>query len=336
MKTRASSIWPAAAKAAARVAPPSSRRLVRPRRPSSASAAAIRSVGGRAGGEDRLGAGARAALRAGRVGVGAVDDGQRRLVEGRQELRVERQAGVGVEDDADRLARFADVRAVSSGSSARTVPIPTAIASHSPRQTWTSCAAALAGDPGRGAGRRSRCGRRATSPSSATTSGSPVSACLRKGWLSEAGGAGDLGAGRDEVDLHPAVAQIAPAPGPPPSSLGSSEAITTRARPASSDRVDAGRLAALVGAGLQRHVHRRPGRVLAPLGGVRQRRPLGVQPAELGVEALPDNLPVADDDRADQRIRAHPTAAALGQLERPSQEIQSRLMLLTDQSISRF
>jgi hypothetical protein len=47
-----------------------------------------------------------------------------------------------------------------------------------------------------------------------------------------------------------------------------------------------------------------------------------VQPSEFGVEALPDNLPVADDDRADQRVRAHPTAAALGQRERPTQKFR--------------
>jgi hypothetical protein len=47
-----------------------------------------------------------------------------------------------------------------------------------------------------------------------------------------------------------------------------------------------------------------------------------VQTPELGVEALPDNLPAADDDRADQRIRAHPTAAAGGQRERLSQELK--------------
>ena len=56
--------------------------------------------------------------------------------------------------------------------------------------------------------------------------------------------------------------------------------------------------------------------------GVGERRPLGVQTPELGVEALPDNLPAADDDRADQRIRAHPTAAARGQRERLSEKFK--------------
>jgi hypothetical protein len=42
-----------------------------------------------------------------------------------------------------------------------------------------------------------------------------------------------------------------------------------------------------------------------------------VQAAELGVEALPDNLLIAHDHGADQRIRADPPATARGELERP-------------------
>ena len=91
--------------------------------------------------------------------------------------------------------------------------------------------------------------------------------------------------------------------------------------PGLEDRLDAGRLAALVGAGLERHVHRRPARVLAAGAAVGQRRPLGVQAAELGVEALPDNLPVAHHDGADQRIRADPPPPALGQLQRAPQVV---------------
>jgi hypothetical protein len=44
-----------------------------------------------------------------------------------------------------------------------------------------------------------------------------------------------------------------------------------------------------------------------------------VEAAELGVEALADHLPVASEDRAHQRVRAHPSPAALGELERPAQ-----------------
>jgi hypothetical protein len=47
-----------------------------------------------------------------------------------------------------------------------------------------------------------------------------------------------------------------------------------------------------------------------------------VRTAKLGVEALPDNLPGANDDRADQRVRADPTAAARGQRKRPQQKFR--------------
>jgi hypothetical protein len=40
-----------------------------------------------------------------------------------------------------------------------------------------------------------------------------------------------------------------------------------------------------------------------------------MEAAELGVEALADRLPVADDDRADQRIRADPAPTVLGELK---------------------
>ena len=44
-----------------------------------------------------------------------------------------------------------------------------------------------------------------------------------------------------------------------------------------------------------------------------------MQPTELGVKALADHLAVADDDRADQRVRAHPAAPALRQLQGPTE-----------------
>jgi hypothetical protein len=47
-----------------------------------------------------------------------------------------------------------------------------------------------------------------------------------------------------------------------------------------------------------------------------------VQVAKSGVEALPDNLPVADDDRADQRIGAYLAPTTLGERERPMQEFR--------------
>ena len=148
------------------------------------------------------------------------------------------------------------------------------------------------------------------------TSGRPVRACLRKGWLRSRAAVASAPAAK--ATSTPPSRRI-PGPRPAAFSEGSSEAITTRAMPGLEDRLDAGRLAPLVGAGLERHVHRRPGGVVAPRGAVGERRPLRVQPAELGVEALADHLAVADDDGADQRIRADPPAAALGQLQRAPQ-----------------
>jgi hypothetical protein len=49
-----------------------------------------------------------------------------------------------------------------------------------------------------------------------------------------------------------------------------------------------------------------------------------VQTSERRVEALPDNLLAAHDDRADKRVRAHPTAATIGQRERLSQKFKVR------------
>ena len=57
---------------------------------------------------------------------------------------------------------------------------------------------------------------------------------------------------------------------------------------------------------------------------VGQRRPLSVQPAQLGVEPLADHLAVAHDHRSDQRIRADPPPPALGQLQRPLQVVSIR------------
>ena len=53
----------------------------------------------------------------------------------------------------------------------------------------------------------------------------------------------------------------------------------------------------------------------APLARGRQRRRLGVRPAELGVPALTHQLPVLQHDRADQRVGLHPSPASPGELE---------------------
>ena len=72
-------------------------------------------------------------------------------------------------------------------------------------------------------------------------------------------------------------------------------------------------------AGLQRHVHRRPGRILAPPATILQRRPLGVQPPQLGMKPLADHLPAPHNDGSNQRIRADPPETAVGKLQRPPQ-----------------
>ena len=148
MKSRSSSISPAAANAPASIGPPSSISAVISRRPSSASAATTRSAGSRPATTTSSAPALSSAASAVGVGAGADDDQQRRLVDRADQLRVERQAGLGVEDHPRRLARRRSTsRAVSSGSSASAVPIPTATASASARQRWTSVAAPLAGDP---------------------------------------------------------------------------------------------------------------------------------------------------------------------------------------------
>ena len=105
MKVRASSMAPAATNAAARVRPPSRNKA------GDAAAAELGEGGvdavggGRAGGDQDLGARIPQRLEAGRVGVRGDDHEDRGDVEGREELGVEGEAGGGVEDDAERLAR---------------------------------------------------------------------------------------------------------------------------------------------------------------------------------------------------------------------------------------
>jgi beta-glucosidase-like glycosyl hydrolase len=68
-------------------------------------------------------------------------------------------------------------------------------------------------------------------------------------------------------------------------------------------------------AGLERHAHRPPGGVLAAAPAILESSALGMQSAQLGMEALADRLAVAHDDRAHQRVRADPSPPTLGQLE---------------------
>ena len=139
-------------------------------------------------------------------------------------------------------------------------------------------------------------------------------ACLRKGWLSS----------RAAVASSPAANSTStppsrriPGPRPAAFSLGSSEAITTRAIPASRIASTQGGWRPWCAQGSSVTYIVAPAGSLPRAGAVGQRRPLRVQPAELGVESLADDLAVADDDGADQRIGADPPASTLGKLQRP-------------------
>ena len=152
-------------------------------------------------------------------------------------------------------------------------------------------AAALAGDPGRVAG-RGRGGAVERHRQLQRHQRQPGAGVLAERLVEEPGG-GRLRPGR-ELDLDAAVAED---PGAAPGGLlGRVVGADHDPRdPGLEDRVGAGRLAAVVGAGLEGHVHRRPGRVLAAGPAVLERRPLGVELAEGRVEALADDLAVADE-----------------------------------------
>ena len=226
---------------------------------------------------------------------------------------------------------------MSSGSSASAVPIPIATASDSARQRWTSARlrspeihlespAAVAVRPSRLSARLEDDER-------------PAGACVLAERLIEQPGGRGLGA-LCELDLDPAVAEDPRA---------AAARLLARVVGADhdpgdrrgEDRVGARRLATLVGARLERDVHGRPGGVAAAPAAVRQRRDLGVGLAERRRGGPRRSDAVADDHRADERVRAHPAPPALGQLQRSPKVIpiaiceqrDSHLNQLTDQSI---
>ena len=79
------------------------------------------------------------------------------------------------------------------------------------------------------------------------------------------------------------------------------------------DRVGARRRATVMRARLERHVEGRAARCVARL---LERDRLGVPDSVVGVPALPHDLAVSHDDRADKRIVAGLAASLLGQFER--------------------
>ena len=223
---------------------------------------------------------------------------------------VERQARLGVEHHPARLARDALDARGELGSSTSAVPMPTATASDSARQR---CARARLASP------EIHCEspvRVATLPSSViadlkTTSGRPVRACLRNGWLSRRAAAAISPS--THVDAHALVAQDArPAPG---CLLGRVVGGHDHAGDAGrEDRVGAGRRAALVAAGLERHVQGRPGRVL--LQAASASRSACGSPAAAW-KPSPITRSVLDDDRADERVRTRVPARPAGQFDGP-------------------
>ena len=181
MKSRSSSTSPASRNEPARVGPPSSSSEVIPRRPSSASAAATRAGGSPSQTISSAPASAKRPrpLAAARRGD---EHDQRRLADRADQPRAQRQTRLGVEDDPGGLARRRrrprSALAVSSGSSASAVPMPTQTASHSARQRWTSARLASPEihleSPPAVATRPSRLRADLSS-----TSGRPVRACFR-------------------------------------------------------------------------------------------------------------------------------------------------------------
>ena len=105
-------------------------------------------------------------------------------------------------------------------------------------------------------------------------------------------------------------------PGPRPAafSVGSSEAITTRAIPASMIASVHGGVRPVWQHGSSDTYIVAPPRSIAAAGV--DRGALGVRPAELGVPALAEHPAVAHDHRADQRIRARRAAPVAGELDR--------------------
>ena len=286
-----------------------------PRRPSSARAAAMRSLASprRRGPRRRR----RAGRRRGRVGVGRGDDEDRATGRGSRAAGSRAAGGPG---SRRRRGAAGGRRRRCAGGEQRVVGEDGADADRDRvgfgAPAVDQGAALLAGDPGRVAGR----GRGAAVERHRQLQGHQRQAgagVLAEG-LVEQPRRGGLGAGGE---ARPRRRRRGGSPGPRPAafSLGSSEAITTRAIPASRIASTQGGWRPWWAQGSSVTYIVAPAGSSPALAAVGQRRPLRVQPAELGVKPLADDLAVAHDDRADQRIRADPPPPALGQLQRPPQ-----------------
>jgi len=63
--------------------------------------------------------------------------------------------------------------------------------------------------------------------------------------------------------------------------------------------------------GLKRHVHGRPSRILTPLPTILQRRALSMQPTQLSMKPLANNLPIPHNNSSHQRVGANAPAPTL-------------------------
>ena len=181
------------------------------------------------------------------------------------------------------------MRAVSCGSSASAVPMPTATASTEARQRCAERAARLARDPLGVAGARGDLAVEAHRRLEERPSGRPVRACLRKAWLCRRARA---------ASSPPATSTSTPSsrrmPSPRPDAFsarvvaGHDDAADARAR--GSRRCTAAGWP-VVAAGLERDVERRAAQVGVAAGG--DRVDLGVRAAVLLVPALAEHVAVA-------------------------------------------
>ena len=255
-----------------------------------------------AGGDDDVGARrSRSASTATRVRCARDDDGQRDLAAPARRAGSPA-AGAPVESKTTRRGWRCtpSIRAVSCGSSASAVPIPTTTASTAARQ-W--CASSREDSPEihfespvRVRDLAVERHRRLEEDPRAR----PVRACLRNGLVGQAGAGGELAAG--DVDLDPLVAQDARGRGRRPSRSGRRRRPRRgRCRPRRSRRCTAACLPC-VAARLQRDIDasRRSGR--------RPRQaaiaaPSACSPPYSACQPSPRTAPSLHDHRADERVR---------------------------------
>ena len=259
MKSRIASISPASKRAPARVGPPSTSRSWISRRPSSSSAASSRARGVRPGATITSAPARSSASRWAEARLGRADHDQRRLVDRADQGGVEGQPRVGVEDDPGGLSRGP----VEPGGEQRVVGERGADADRDGvalgAPAVDQLAALDARDPAGVAGGRGDAAverhRRLVGHQRAAGA-----SALAEGLVEQAsrGGLGTAG----QLDRHPAVAEHAG-----PAAGGLLGRVLGRVDDAGDagleDRLGAGRLAAGVGAGLERDVDGRSGRVLA-------------------------------------------------------------------------